>query len=135
MTVCAVIRMHQVLRDSVGMMAVGVEVRREDSIAEEGASAVTSMAGTTNAKDASKQLGDVRHAPQLQCASPGADDSIYQDKQAMLRTFYCTWVPSGTQTRSPAQHIDVACQHRSPRTDLWFQLACNLLTHTSPDML
>ena len=38
------IRMHQVLRDSVGIMAVGVEVRREDSIAEEGASALTSKA-------------------------------------------------------------------------------------------
>ena len=59
----AVMRLHQVLRDSVGMMAVGVEVRREDTVAEEAASAVTSMAGTSNAKDSSKQLGDVRRAP------------------------------------------------------------------------
>ena len=56
----AVERMHQQLRDSVGMMAVGVDVPRNDTIAEEGASAVTSTAGTTTAKDATKQLGDVR---------------------------------------------------------------------------
>ena len=56
------LRLHQQMRDSVGMMAVGVDVPRGDTIAEEGASAVTSMAGVTSAKDATKQLGDVRCA-------------------------------------------------------------------------
>ena len=48
------------LRDSVGMMAIGVEVPRSDTVAEQGDGGPAALAGSTGGKAAAKDLGDVR---------------------------------------------------------------------------
>ena len=57
---CAVVKLHQVLRDSVGMMAIGVEVPRSDTVAEQGDAGPSAVPGGTGGKAAAKDLGDVR---------------------------------------------------------------------------
>ena len=59
---CAVVKLHQVLRDSVGMMAIGVEVPRSDTVAEQGDAGPSAVPGGTGGKAAAKDLGDVRYA-------------------------------------------------------------------------
>ena len=54
------VKLHQVLRDSVGMMAIGVEVPRSDTVAEQGEGGPSAVVGSTGAKAAAKDLGDVR---------------------------------------------------------------------------